>query len=87
MSSVDEILAKLEELNTKVGYLQADVHGLRQDIDDNQRESRHDITSLRSDLTLFANRFATAVDDAKKKATKTQTPFNLWLAKLRVQKI
>jgi hypothetical protein len=87
MSSVDEILVKLEELSAKVGYLQADVHGLRQDIDDNQRESRHDITSLRTDLTLFANRFATAVDDAKKKPTKTLMLFKDLSARLRGQRI
>ena len=86
MSSVDAILAKLEELNTKIGYLQTDVHALRQGIDDDRREYRQEITSLRSDLTLFANRFATAVDDAKKKATKTPTSSRNWLARLREQK-
>lgn len=71
MSSVDEILAKLEELSAKVGYLQADVHALRQDIDDDRKEYRGQITSLRSDLAQFVNRFTTAVDDTKKKVTET----------------
>ena len=71
MSSVEIILAKLEELSANVGYLQADVSALRKATDSNRQEYRVEIANLRADLARFVNRVTTAVEDAKKKPTKT----------------
>lgn len=67
MSSVDEILSRLEQLSKKMDFIQTDVSGLRRAVETDREEYRHEITALRGDLVNFVNRFNVATGDAKKK--------------------